>query len=54
MGVSEALNVVEDEPGERDDHQDDERDGDKHDRCLADVGGVRRLQGGGWGLQVAL
>ena len=25
---------------ERDDYQDDERDGDKHDRCLADVGGV--------------
>ncbi len=31
MGVTKALNVVENEPGERDDHQDDEGDADEED-----------------------
>ena len=52
--VSEALNVVEDEPGVRDDNQDDDHDNEPDDACFADVGGIWRLQGGGWGLQVAL
>lgn len=30
VGVAEPLDVVEDQPGERDDHQDDEGDGDEH------------------------
>lgn len=44
MSVSEALNIVEDEPGEGDDHQDHEGDGHEHDGCLADVGGVVLLR----------
>lgn len=30
VGVAEPLDVVEDEPGQGDDHEDDEGDGDKH------------------------
>lgn len=37
VGVSEPLDVVEDEPGERDDHQHDEGDGHEHHRRPADV-----------------
>lgn len=37
VGVSEPLDVVEDEPGEGDDHQHDEGDGHKHHRRPADV-----------------
>lgn len=37
VGVSEPLDVVEDEPGEGDDHQHDEGDGDEHHRRPADV-----------------
>lgn len=36
-GVAEPLDVVEDEPGEGDDHEYDEGDGDEHDRCPAYV-----------------
>ncbi len=37
VGVSEALDVVEDEPGQRDDHEDDEGDGDEDHGGAADV-----------------
>ena len=37
ISVAEPLDVVEDEPGEGDDHEDDEGDGDKHYRCSAHV-----------------
>lgn len=37
IGVAEPLDVVEDEPGEGDDHEDDEGDGDEHDRRPAHV-----------------
>lgn len=37
VGEAEPLDVVEDQPGERDDHQDDEGDGDEHHRGAADV-----------------
>ena len=37
VGVSEPLDVVEDEPGEGDDHQHDERDGHEHHRRPAHV-----------------
>lgn len=36
-GVADLLDEVEDEPGRRDDHEDDEGDGDKHDRRSAHV-----------------
>lgn len=36
-GIAEPLDVVEDEPGEGDDHEDDEGDGDEHDRRPAHV-----------------
>ena len=52
--VSEALNVVEDEPGVRDDNQEEDDEKDLGDACCAGVGGVWRVQGGGRGLQVAL
>lgn len=35
--VSKPLDVVEDQPREGDDHQDDEGDGDEHDRSAAHV-----------------
>ena len=38
MGVPEALDVVEDEPGERDDHEDDEGDGHKEHGGTVNVG----------------
>ncbi len=37
VGVSEALDVVKDEPGQRDDHEDDEGYGDEDHRGAADV-----------------
>lgn len=37
VGISEPLDVVEDEPGERDDHQHDEGDGHEHHRRPAHV-----------------
>lgn len=37
VGVAEPLDVVKDEPGERDDHEDDEGDGDEHDRGPAHI-----------------
>lgn len=37
VSVAEPLDVVEDEPGEGDDHEDDEGDGDKHHRRPAHV-----------------
>lgn len=37
VGVAEPLDVVEDEPGEGDDHEDDEGDGDEHHRRPAHV-----------------
>ena len=45
MGISEALNIVEDEPGKGDDHEDDEGDGDKENGGFADTT-VRRDIGG--------
>ncbi len=36
VGVAEALDVVEDQPGQRDDHQHDEGDGDEHHGGAAD------------------
>lgn len=35
--ISESLNVVEDKPGKRNDHQHDEGDGHKHHRRPADI-----------------
>lgn len=37
ISISESLNVVEDKPGKRNDHQDDEGDGHKHHRSPADI-----------------
>lgn len=37
VGVSEALDVVKHEPGQRDDHEDDEGDGDEDNGGAADV-----------------
>ena len=37
VGVSEPLYIVEDEPCQGDDHQDDEGDGDKHHRRSAHI-----------------
>lgn len=37
VGVAEPLDVVEDEPGEGDDHEDDEGDGDEHHRRSAHI-----------------
>lgn len=37
VSVAEPLDVVEDEPGEGDDHEDDKGDGDKHHRRPAHV-----------------
>ena len=37
VSVAEPLDVVEDEPGQGDDHQDDEGDGDEHHRRAAHV-----------------
>ena len=34
VNVSETLNVVENEPGQRDEHEHDEGDGDEEDRRL--------------------
>ena len=42
MGVSEPLNVVEDEPRQRYDHEHDEGDGDKEYAGLVDTGVVGR------------
>lgn len=36
VGVAEALDVVEDQPGQGDDHQHDEGDGDEHHGGAAD------------------
>lgn len=36
MGIAESLDIVEDEPGQRDDHQDDEGDRDEEDRRLGE------------------
>lgn len=37
VGVTDLLNEVEDEPGGRDDHEDDKGDGDKDQRAAVDV-----------------
>lgn len=37
VGVSEPLDVVKHQPGQRDDHEDDEGDGDEHHRRPAHV-----------------
>lgn len=37
VSISESLNVVEDKPGKRNDHQHDEGDGHKHHGCPADI-----------------
>lgn len=37
VSVAKPLDVVEDQPRERDDHQDDEGDGDEHHRGAAHV-----------------
>ena len=37
VGVADLLNEVENEPGRRDDHQDDEGDGDEHQGAAVDV-----------------
>lgn len=37
VSISESLNVVEDKPGKRNDHQHDEGDGHKHHRRPADI-----------------
>ena len=43
MSVAEALDVVEDEPSEGDDHEDDEGDGHEEHRRLVDGGVVSRV-----------
>ena len=42
-GVADLLDEVEDEPGRRDDHEDDEGDGDKDQRASVDVLGWTTL-----------
>lgn len=37
MRVSQSLDIVEDEPSERDHHQNDERDRDEENRRFVDV-----------------
>ena len=37
MGVSESLNVIEDQPGKGDNHEDDEGDGDEENGGFADA-----------------